>query len=466
MNVKLWGGRFTKQTDAAVEDFHSSIHFDWRLYRQDIQGSRVHARMLARQGIILPEEAEAIVAGLDEIEREIEEGRVEFDPSAEDIHMNIEQLLIERIGDVGKKLHTARSRNDQVATDTRLFLKEEAVAIDALLLDLQEALITQAEAERETIFPGYTHLQRAQPVLFAHHLLAYVEMLQRDRERLADVIKRTDALPLGSGALAGVAYPIDRHWVAEQLGFRDVAHNSLDAVSDRDFLVEFFAFASITMMHISRLCEEIVLWTSQEFRFITLDDAYSTGSSIMPQKKNPDVAELARGKTGRVYGHLIGMLTVLKGLPLAYNKDMQEDKEALFDTIDTLKGTLQVMAPMIRTWHVNRSVMRDAIEYGYLNATDLADYLVRKGVPFRRAHEIVGRTVLLCDREGCRIEDLPLERLQELAPEVEGDVYEAIGYEQILAARNAVGGTGPEAVASGLERARSFLQPLLGGADA
>lgn len=459
--MNLWGGRFTKQTAGAVWDFHSSIHFDWRLFPYDIEGSRVHARMLARQGVLTRDEAECIVAGLDAIEKDLIAGKVEFRPAAEDIHMHVEALLIERIGDVGRKLHTGRSRNDQVATDVRLYLKAEAIKLDWALLGFQEALTSAAEAEQHTVLPGYTHLQRAQPILLAHHWLAYVEMLQRDRYRLVDCIRRADASPLGAGALAGVAYPIDREWTARELGFADILYNSLDAVSDRDFLCEFMSFAAITMMHLSRLCEEVILWASQEFGFIELDDAYATGSSIMPQKKNPDVAELARGKTGRVYGHLLGLLTVMKGLPLAYNKDMQEDKEALFDTVDTLQATLSVLTPMVQTWNVDRERMLQATASGFLNATDLADYLVRKGLPFRQAHEIVGRAVLRCVELKCSLEQLPLQTLRSFAPQIEEDVHDALRLDGVLAARAATGGTAPSAVTAGLRRAKGFLHPLL-----
>lgn len=455
--MKLWGGRFTKGTDAAVEHFHASIGFDWRLYEQDIRASQAHARMLAKCGIITPGEADAICTGLEGIAADIEAGKVEFSVSAEDIHMNIEQLLTERIGDVAKKLHTARSRNDQVATDTRLWCMAAIDELDARLRSLQSTLVRLAEAHRDVIMPGYTHLQRAQPVLFAHHLLAYFEMFQRDRQRLADCHRRTSVSPLGAGALAGVTQPIDRYATALELGFDEVAANSIDAVSDRDFVIELVADLALIMMHLSRLCEEVVLWASAEFGFIELDDAYSTGSSIMPQKKNPDVAELTRGKTGRVYGHLMGLLTVMKGLPLAYNKDMQEDKEALFDAVDTVLACLAAMEPMLATMRVREDKMRAATLDGYLNATDLADYLVRRGVPFRDAHAAAGRAVLHALREGKRLEELPFDVLQNLCGPVGEDVFTVLDVRRCVAARRSTGGTAPSAVEEGLARAKALL---------
>ncbi len=413
--------------------------------------------MLARQGIISQEEAELIVRGLEEILADIEAGRVEFAVEAEDIHMNIEQLLTRRIGPVGKKLHTARSRNDQVALDVRMYLKDEIDAIVGLLKKLQHTLLDLAEEHCETVMPGYTHLQRAQPVTLAHHLLAYVQMFWRDVERLLDCRRRTDVLPLGAGALAGTTFPLDPHFVAGELGFAAVAENSLDAVSDRDFAVEFVAAAAIIMMHLSRFCEEIVLWSSAEFGFIELDDAYSTGSSMMPQKKNPDVAELIRGKTGRVYGDLQALLTMLKGLPLAYNKDMQEDKEALFDAVDTVKKCLAVFIPMVSTMRVRKERMLAAAREGFTNATDLADYLVRKGVPFREAHAQVGKMVLYALGEGKALEDLSLEEMRQFAPAVEEDVYRALDIRRCVAARRVLGGPAPEAVRQAISRARARL---------
>ncbi len=456
--TKLWGGRFQKATDHLVDDFHSSISFDQRLYRYDIRGSMAHARMLAKQGIIAPEEAQAIIKGLEEILADIEAGRVEFSVAAEDIHMNIEQLLIERIGPVGKKLHTARSRNDQVALDVRMYLKDEIDAIIALLRQLQETLLDLAEKHLDTVMPGYTHLQRAQPVTLAHHLLAYVQMFGRDVERLQDCRRRTDVLPLGAGALAGTTFPIDPAYVAEQLGFAAVAENSLDAVSDRDFAVEFTAAAALIMVHLSRFCEEIILWSSAEFAFVELDDAYSTGSSMMPQKKNPDVAELTRGKAGRVFGDLMTLLTMLKGLPLAYNKDMQEDKEALFDAVDTVKKCLRVFTPMVASLKVRPENMAGAARGGFTNATDLADYLVKKGVPFREAHEQAGKLVYYCLSRGKSLEELSLEEFRHLAPRVEEDVYRAIDIRQCVAARRVLGGPAPEAVRQAILRARAGLE--------
>jgi len=454
---KLWGGRFAKGTAAAVDQFHSSIGFDWRLYKEDIRASQAHARMLARCGIITQEEADLICQGLAGIAADIEAGRVEFSVEAEDIHMNVEQLLTERIGPVAKKLHTARSRNDQVATDTRLWVMGAIDELDRRLRSFQETLVQLAEAHRDVILPGYTHLQRAQPILLAHHLLAYFEMFQRDRERLADCRRRTAVSPLGAGALAGVTLPIDRWATARELGFHDIAANSIDAVSDRDFIVELLADLALIMMHLSRLCEEVILWSSAEFGFLELDDAYSTGSSMMPQKKNPDVAELARGKTGRVYGHLMGLLTVMKGLPLAYNKDMQEDKEALFDAVDTVLGCLAAVEPMLATAQVRRDRMLAAAQDGFLNATDFADYLVRKGVPFRDAHAAVGQAVLYAIRHGRRLEELPLEVLRQFSPVIEEDVYHALDVRQCVAARQSAGGTAPRAVEEGLRRAKALL---------
>ena len=391
--TKMWGGRFAKTTDKLVEDFHSSISFDQILYQQDIAGSIAHAKMLGRQGIITPAEAEQLVAGLQQIREDINAGRVEFEVGAEDIHMNIEKILTERVGEVGKKLHTARSRNDQVALDMRLYVKLQIDEVQALLLKLEETIWQVAADNKTSVMAGYTHLQKAQPITMGHHLLAYFQMFRRDFERLADCRRRADYLPLGAGALAGTTFPIDRYFVAMELGFADICANTLDAVSDRDFVVEFISVASLIMVHLSRLSEEIVLWSSNEFGYITLDDGYSTGSSIMPQKKNPDVAELVRGKSGRVFGHLMGALTMLKGLPLAYNKDLQEDKEALFDTVDTIKKSLLVFAPMLATMRVNCERMHERAKGGFINATDAADYLAARGVPFRDAYREVGMRV-------------------------------------------------------------------------
>ncbi len=456
--MKLWGGRFAKTTDKLVEDFHSSISFDQRLYQQDIRGSIAHASMLAKVGVISQDEAGQIIKALEEILADIEAGKVEFEVGAEDIHMNIEKLLTERIGDVGKKLHTARSRNDQVALDVRMYLKEEIKEIIGLLVKLQETLLDVADDNKETIMPGYTHLQRAQPITLAHHLLAYFQMFQRDVDRLRDCYKRTNVMPLGSGALAGTTFPLDRHMVADSLGFAAITDNSLDGVSDRDFAIEFCAAGSLIMMHLSRFCEELILWSSGEFEFIEMDDAYSTGSSIMPQKKNPDVAELIRGKTGRVYGDLMALLTVMKSLPLAYNKDMQEDKEALFDAIDTVKKSLLVFAPMVATMKVKKEAMHRAARGGFTNATDVADYLAKKGVPFRQAHEIVGKLVLSCIREGRNLDDLSLEEYREISEVFGEDIFKAISVEECVRARNIPGGPAPEQVAEAIARGRKLIR--------
>ena len=401
---KLWGGRFTQPTDKFVEEFTASIQFDKRLYHQDIRGSIAHARMLGKQGIIPMADVDEIVHGLQEILRQIEAGQFDFSVSLEDIHMNIEARLSRKIGEAGKRLHTGRSRNDQVALDIRLYLRDELVEISAYIDLLIDSLIYQAEENLGVIMPGYTHLQTAQPILFSHHMLAYVEMLRRDKGRMEDCLKRANVMPLGAGALAGTTFPIDREYVAELLDFPEVTRNSLDSVSDRDFALEFLSSAAILMMHLSRFSEELILWSTSEFHFIDLSDSFCTGSSIMPQKKNPDVPELVRGKTGRVYGNLMALLTVMKSLPLAYNKDMQEDKEPLFDTIDTVKGSLKIFADMIREMRVNVPAVREAAARGFSTATDVADYLVRKGMPFRDAHEVVGKAVRYCVENG---KDLP-----------------------------------------------------------
>ncbi|MCL1790190.1 MAG: argininosuccinate lyase [Peptococcaceae bacterium] len=458
--MKLWAGRFAKETDNLVNDFHSSISFDQRLFREDIAGSLAHAAMLRRIGVLSEEEERLLCQGLEEILLDITEGRVTWADEAEDIHMNIEKLLTERIGDIGKKLHTGRSRNDQVALDLRLYLRREIDTIAGLLLVLTNSMLTLAERHTLTWMPGYTHLQKAQPVSFGHHLVAYTQMFSRDLDRLADTRRRLNVSPLGSGALAGTPYALDRAGVAEELGFAGVTLNSMDGVSDRDFAVEFIAAASLLMMHLSRLSEEIILWSTNEFGFITLDDAYATGSSIMPQKKNPDVAELVRGKTGRVYGNLVGLLTVMKGLPLAYNKDMQEDKESVFDTVDTLKKCLLVMSPMLETMTVNKEAMNQGARQGYTNATDLADYLVGKGIPFRNAHEIIGKLVLVCDQENRLLENLTLEELRQASPVFDWDIYEQISVEACVRKRNHVGGTGPEQVSRSIESTRMILEKM------
>jgi len=440
-----------------VQNYTSSIHFDKRLYKEDIAGSIAHARMLAKQGIISDKDAELITMALTSIRQDIEQGSFEFRDDLEDIHMNIEARLIDKIGDVGRKLHTARSRNDQVSLDMRLFLKEAIAQTITRLIDLQKAIINLADANLDVVMPGYTHLQRAQPVLFAHHMLAYFEMLERDVERFRDALKRTDVLPLGSGALAGVPYPVDRDFLARELGFSRISQNSMDAVSDRDFIIEFQAAAAVTMMHLSRLAEEIVLWSSAEFGFIMLDDSYVTGSSIMPQKKNPDIAELARAKTGRVYGNLMAMLTIMKALPLTYNRDMQEDKEGLFDTVDTLMSTLEVFSGMVATIRVRGDRASGVAEEGYTLATDLADYLVVKGVPFREAHGIVSRLVQYAMDMGKSFAGLALSEYTEFSPLFEEDVYN-VTTEASIAARNVLGGTAREQVTQQLARARKIVQ--------
>jgi argininosuccinate lyase len=450
-------GRFHKDADKAAAEYTASIHFDWRLYSYDIAGSIVHARMLAKQGIIAEKEAEVIIDGLNSIKAEIEAGEFEFKPELEDIHMNIEARLIEKVGEAGGKLHTARSRNDQVALDLRLFAKEAISGTLVRLRKFQQALVNLAEANKSVVMPGYTHLQVAQPVLLAHHLLAYVSMFQRDVDRFSDCLKRTDVMPLGSGALAGVSYNIDREFLARELGFSQVSQNSMDAVSDRDFVVEYEAVASLCMGHLSRLSEEIILWSSAEFNFIELDEAYSTGSSIMPQKKNPDVAELVRGKTGRVYGRLMALLTTLKGLPLAYNRDMQEDKEGFFDAVDTLLSTLEVFTGMVKTLKVNPENIELAVERGYILATDLADYLVGKGESFRTAHDIVARLVSCAMEKDKSFGQLGLDEYKEFSPLFGEDVY-SITVESSVAARDVVGGTAPKQVEQALASARKRLR--------
>ncbi|GHU55683.1 argininosuccinate lyase [Clostridia bacterium] len=441
---KLWGGRFCAQTDEKTDHFHSSISFDKRMYKQDINGSIAHAKMLAKQGII--GDAESIAEGLRGILADIEQGKIEFDESAEDIHMNIEKILSERIGEAGKRLHTGRSRNDQVALDIRMYVKDEITEIRRLLVTTIRVLNDTAKEHTDTIMPGYTHLQRAQPINLAHHLLAYIEMFKRDIDRLNDTYRRTDVMPLGSGALAATTYPLDRDFVAAELGFSALTLNSLDGVSDRDFLVDLLAALSLIMMHLSRFCEEIILWASHEFKFIELDDAYSTGSSIMPQKKNPDMAELIRGKTGRVYGGLMGLLTVMKGLPLAYNKDMQEDKEGVFDAIDTVKMILPVFAGMIDTAKFNKGNMYKAAGGGFTNATDAADWLVKKGMPFRDAHEVIGKMVLYCINNNKSLEELTMAEYKELSPLFNEEIYDAISLEKCVNARVVKGGPSKENV--------------------
>ncbi|MCI8647072.1 MAG: argininosuccinate lyase [Firmicutes bacterium] len=444
--MKLWKGRFSKAATSSADEFNASIEFDQRLYKDDIKGSMAHAAMLGKQGIIPADEAELIRKTLKEIEADIEAGKVEFTIESEDIHMNIESVLTERIGDAGKRLHTARSRNDQVAVDIRLYLKDEIAAIDGLLRKLMDTLVELAEQHQDTVMPGYTHLQRAQPVTLAYHLLAYYQMFNRDKSRFTDCLERMDFLPLGSGALAGTTYDTDRDFLAQELGFKGVCPNAMDAVADRDFAVEFISCCSITMMHLSRFCEELIQWSSVEFSFVEIDDAYSTGSSIMPQKKNPDMAELIRGKTGRVYGDLMSLLTIIKGLPLAYNKDLQEDKLPVFDAGDTLKASVNIFTEMIATMKVNTQNMERAAKYGYMNATDAADYLVTKGIPFRDCHEIIGRIVLYCIGKGIAIDEMSIEEFKGFSDKFEEDIYEKIAIRSCIKAKKSKGSTSFESV--------------------
>ena len=438
---KMWAGRFSKALDEKADDFNSSISFDSRMYRQDITGSIAHASMLAKQGIISSADCEKIIAGLGDILDDIDGGRLEIDMNCEDIHMFVEAELTKRIGDAGKKLHTARSRNDQVALDIRLYLKDKSSELTALLRELIEAVTEQAEKNKSAILPGYTHLQRAQPITFGHHLMAYAMMLLRDISRLEDAVARMNLSPLGSCALAGTTYNTDREFVAEKLGFDGITLNSIDGVSDRDFCVELMSAYSIIMMHLSRFSEEIILWSSWEFSFVELDDSFTTGSSIMPQKKNSDMAELVRGKTGRVYGNLMAMLATLKGLPLAYNKDMQEDKEAIFDSIDTVEACLEVFAPMIRTMRVKQDNMYRAAQKGFINATDLADYLTKKGMPFRSAYKTVGQIVAECISKNCVLDDLSLEEYKKYSDIFEADLFDEISLETCVSKRISAGGT-------------------------
>ncbi len=454
---KMWAGRFSKQLDKLADDFNSSIRFDCRMYKQDIEGSIAHALMLASKGIITAEDSSKIIEGLTSILEDIESGALTFDPNAEDIHMFIESELTKRIGDAGKRLHTARSRNDQVALDIRMYLRAENEEILTMLKNLITALRDKAQENTDAIMPGYTHLQRAQPVTFSHHILAYAMMFIRDYGRSKDAVKRMNASPIGSCALAGTTYNTDRYFEAQHLGFDTITMNSIDGVSDRDFCLELLSAYSVLMMHLSRFCEEIVMWSSWEFKFIELDDSYSTGSSIMPQKKNPDMAELIRGKCGRVYGDLVALLTTLKGLPLAYNKDMQEDKEAIFDALDTVKLCLSVFTPMIATTTVLKDNMYTAAQKGFINATDLADYLVKKGMPFRSAYKLVGETVAYCIQNGTVLEDLPFEKYKELSDLFEEDVYADISLEACVNKRISEGGTGPKSVQTQIDYVTEFL---------
>ncbi|WP_353948550.1 argininosuccinate lyase [Sporolactobacillus sp. Y61] len=455
--AKLWGGRFTKSTNKLVDAYTASISYDKELAKEDIEGSIAHVTMLGECGIVTPEESAVIQQGLKTILKKVEKGEARFSVDQEDIHMNIERMLIDEIGSVGGKLHTGRSRNDQVATDMHLYMRNKTHDLIELLEHVQYALLEQAKTNVDTILPGYTHLQRAQPISFAHHLLAYFWMFERDKGRLKDSLKRLNVLPLGAGALAGTTFPINRRRVAELLDFNDIYPNSMDAVSDRDFVVEALSACSLIMVHLSRLSEEMVLWSSQEFQFIELDDAFCTGSSIMPQKKNPDVSELLRGKTGRVFGHLIGLLTVLKGLPLAYNKDMQEDKEGIFDTVKTLTGALQLLAPILETMTVKKDRMRHAVEKDYSNATDIADYLAKKGLPFREAHAITGKMVLYAIEHKKYLLELDLNEYKQFSPLFEKDIFEDLQPENVMRARESEGGTAPHQVEKQLKLAEEKL---------
>lgn len=459
MAGKMWAGRFTKEVDERVNDFNSSISFDARMYRYDIEGSMAHATMLGECGIIEKHESEKIVQGLKGILADIDEGKLQFDPTAEDVHMFVEAELTKRLGDTGKRLHTARSRNDQVALDVRMILRAETKEIIELVKKLEHTILDIAEKNLTTVMPGYTHLQRAQPITFAHHLMAYANMLLRDISRLEDSYKRTNIMPLGSGALASTTYPINRQRVCDLLGFDEITQNSLDGVSDRDFCIELCSAISLLMMHLSRFSEEIIMWCSWEFKFIELDDAYSTGSSIMPQKKNPDVTELIRGKTARVYGDLQTLLTMMKGLPLAYNKDMQEDKEAIFDAVDTVKLCISTFTPMLATMTVLKDNMRTAAAKGFINATDCADYLVKKGLPFRTAYKITGTLVALCIEKNTTLEQLPIEEYKKLCETFDNDVYDAISLDTCVMQRGVDGGPAPEAV----KRQIAELEGRLGG---
>lgn len=459
--MKLWGGRFTKETNSLVNDFNSSISFDKRLYKQDILGSIAHSSMLGKQGIISKQEAENIKNALNSILEDIEAGKIEFEIELEDIHTNIEKLLTERIGDAGKKLHTGRSRNDQVALDFKMYIKDEIKEIQKLVAHTEQALFELAQNNTKTIMPGYTHLQRAQPITFAHHLMAYFEMLKRDYERLSDTFKRTNVLPLGSGALATTIHNLDRVYVAEYLGFDDITYNSLDGVSDRDFCIELLSNLSILMMHLSRFSEELILWCSLEFNFIELDDAYSTGSSLMPQKKNPDIPELIRGKTGRVYGSLISLLTTMKSLPLAYNKDMQEDKEPVFDSIDNVKLCLKILPALIKTIKVKKENMYKAAQGGFTNATDVADYLVNKGVPFRDAHEIVGKLVVYCLDNEESLDSIPLNVYQNFSNVFDESIFQEISLESCVNKRNIIGGPSEKAMNESFKLNENFLKKML-----
>ncbi len=456
--AQLWGGRFTKETDELVYRFNASVSFDQKFYRQDIRGSMAYVKMLAKQGILTEQEKEQILEGLQGILTDVENGTLQITEKYEDIHSFVEANLIDRIGDAGKKLHTGRSRNDQVALDMKLYIRDEIAEMDALLKKLLETLLSMMEAHTETYMPGFTHLQKAQPVTLAHHLGAYFEMFKRDRQRLADITKRMNLCPLGSGALAGTTYPLDREYTAQLLDFDGATLNSMDSVADRDYLIELLSAMSTIMMHLSRFCEEIIIWNSNEYRFVELDDAYSTGSSIMPQKKNPDIAELIRGKTGRVYGALTALLTTMKGLPLAYNKDMQEDKELTFDAIDTVKGCIALFTGMIATMKINKNRMEESAKQGFTNATDAADYLVNHGVPFRDAHGIVGRLVLTCIEKGIAMDDLTLAEYRAISPVFEEDIYEAISLKTCVEKRQTAGAPSEKAMLQAIAAERRYLE--------
>lgn len=456
--AQLWGGRFTKETDQLVYNFNASISFDKKLYREDIKGSIAQAKMLGKQGIISEEESEKLVAALTQIESDVENGTLEISDRYEDIHSFVEATLIDRIGDAGKKLHTGRSRNDQVALDMRLYMRTQVQETDALLKELLEVLLSIMKEHLTTIMPGFTHLQKAQPITLAHHMGAYFEMFKRDRSRMHDIYERMNYCPLGSGALAGTTYPLDREYTAKLLDFYGPSLNSMDGVSDRDYLIEYLSALSIVMMHLSRFCEEIILWNSNEYGFIEIDDTYSTGSSIMPQKKNPDIAELVRGKTGRVYGALTSLLTTMKGIPLAYNKDMQEDKELSFDAVDTTKGCIALFTGMLKSITFHADVMRKSANNGFTNATDAADYLVKKGMPFRDAHGVIGRIVLFCIEKKIAIDDMPIEELKEFSDLFEEDVYEAISMETCVNKRLTVGAPGIEAMKKVIEIEEAYLR--------
>ncbi|MGI6585455.1 MAG: argininosuccinate lyase [Gracilibacteraceae bacterium] len=463
--MKLWGGRFSRDTALEAENFNASISVDSRLYLQDIEGSKAHALMLGKCGIISTDEAAEIINALEEIRLELESGSADLKNDAEDIHMNIEKLLIEKIGETGKKLHTARSRNDQVALDLKMYLREEIHKILKLLTELEALLLDKAEEHAGTIMPGYTHMQKAQPVTLGHHFMAYFEMFKRDMGRFRDCLKRMDAMPLGSCALAGTTYPIDRKMVADILKFSDITQNSIDAVSDRDFVIEYISCCTFVMMHLSRFCEELIIWNTEEFGYIEMDDGYSTGSSIMPQKKNPDVAELIRGKTGRVYGDLISILTVMKGLPLSYNKDLQEDKEAVFDAGDTLKSCISVFIPMLASVTVNREKIMNNLKGGFLNATDLADYLVKKGLPFRDAHEAAGEMVKYCIAHNKELIELSMDEFRKFSCCIEEEIYEFLRPEVCLSRRDTEGGPSEQRVREAVLRGREFVNRFAEAAD-